>query len=125
MARDRDLDVLQALALVGGTILNGNQNANNLSGALVQAGIGFPSPSQVTVVRQLKGGGQLPIQVSLNRAFRDPRERLIVRPGDFLVLQETLCEALTRYVDTNLRINLLGTIIRQNDLIGTATVNLP
>jgi hypothetical protein len=36
-----------------------------------------------------------------------------------------MTEALTRYITTNLRLNFFGTIIRQNDLTGTATLNLP
>src|SRR5262249_17952595 len=43
LPRDRDLDVLQAMALVGGPLVNGGLNANNLSGQLVQSGLGFPS----------------------------------------------------------------------------------
>src|SRR5262249_44809314 len=94
---DRDLDVLQALALVGGPILNGGLNSNNLSGQLVASGIGFPSPSQVTILRRLKSGAQIPIIVSLNRAVKDPRERIAIRPGDFVLLQQTPGEALGQY----------------------------
>ena len=53
---DRDIDVLEAIALVGGPILNGGLAANNLTGLIVQTGLGFPSPSVVTVVRKLKSG---------------------------------------------------------------------
>lgn len=125
LPRDRDLDVLQAMALVGAPLYNGNFNASNLSGTVVQSGIGFPSPSMLVVVRKTASGSQIPIRVDLNRALRDQRERILVQPGDILVLQETLEEALTRYIDTNLRINLLGTFIRQRDLLGTANLSLP
>jgi hypothetical protein len=125
LPRDRDLDVLEALAIVGGPILNGGLNANNLNGTLLQSGLGFPSPSQVTVLRRLKCGTQIPISVSLNRAVKDPRERLVIQPGDFLILQQTPGEAVAQYVTTNLRLNFLGTIIRQADLTGTANATLP
>jgi hypothetical protein len=125
LPRDRDLDILQALAIVGSPIVNGGFNANNLNGNLVQTGIGFPSPSQVTVLRRTPDGGQIPILVSLNLALRDPRERILVQPGDFILLQQTFGEALAQYITTNIRVNFLGTIIRQNDLITTATYTAP
>jgi hypothetical protein len=122
---DRDLDVLQAVAYVGGPLVNGGLNANNLTGQIVQTGLGFPSPSQVTILRQLPCGTQVPIVVSLNRAAKDPRERIAIRPGDVVILQATLGEALGQYVTSNLRINLLGTFIRRQDLLGTATYTAP
>jgi hypothetical protein len=125
LPRDRDLDVLQALALVGSPLINGGFNANNLNGNLVQSGIGFPSPSQVTVLRRTSDGSQIPILVNLNLAFRDPRERINIQPGDFIVLQQTYGEALAQYITTNLRLNFLGTFIRERDLLGTGNLNLP
>jgi hypothetical protein len=125
LPRDRDLDVLQALALVGSPIVNGGFNANNLNGNLLQSGIGFPSPSQVTVLRRTADGSQIPILVSLNLALRDPRERINIQPGDFVILQQTYGEALAQYITTNLRLNFLGTFIRERDLLGTGNLNLP
>jgi len=122
---ERDLDVLEAVALVGGPILNGGQNANNLSGQIVQTGLGNPSPSQVTILRRLKGGAQVPIVVNLNRAVRDPRERIAVRPGDFVILQQTAGEALGQYTTSNFRLNFLGFFARARDFTGTATFTAP
>jgi hypothetical protein len=122
---DRDLDILEAIALVGGPILNGGVNANNLSGQLVQTGLGFPSPSQVTIVRKLKSGAQIPIIVSVNRAMKDPRERIAIRPGDLVILQQTAGEALGQYFTTNFRLNFLGFFAHQQDATGTATVTAP
>jgi len=56
---------------------------------------------------------------------RDPRERVLVQAGDIIILQETVAEALTRYVSEMWKFSFLGTIIRQNDLIGTSTLNVP
>jgi protein involved in polysaccharide export with SLBB domain len=125
--RDFDLDVIKAIALVQGPLVNGGFNTNNLSGTLLNTanGVGFASPSQLTVLRRTKNGGQLPIRVSLNRALRDPRERILVQPGDILILQETLDETMARYFTTVLRSVTLGTYVRQRDLVGTATLSLP
>jgi protein involved in polysaccharide export with SLBB domain len=122
---DRDLDVLEAIALVGGPIVNGGVNANNLSGQIVQTGLGFPSPSQVTIVRRLKSGAQIPIIVSVNRAMKDPRERIAIRPGDFVILQQTAGEGLGQYITSNFRLNFLGFFAHQQDATGTATFTAP
>jgi protein involved in polysaccharide export with SLBB domain len=98
LPRDRDLDVLEAVTLIRGPLLNGAFGGSNLSGNLIQAGLGQPSPTQLTVLRRLPNGGQLPILVDLDLAFHDVRERIPVRPGDVLILQEKPGQALTRYV---------------------------
>jgi hypothetical protein len=122
---DRDLDVLEAVALVGGPLVNGGVNANNLSGQILQTGLGFPSPSQVTILRKLECGAQIPIVVSLNRAVRDPRERIAIRPNDFLILQSTVDEAEAGYFTSNFRTLLNWQFLRSRFFNGTETVTLP
>lgn len=125
LPRDRDLDILQALALVGAPLVNGTQNANNLTGQLNQTGLGFPSPSQVTVVRKTCNGSQIPILVDVNRAFRDPRERILVQAGDIIVLQQSIPEGIGQYLTTNWRFNVFSFLIRQRDLTATSNINAP
>ncbi len=125
LPRDYDLDVVQAISFANGALVNGGLNGSNLSGALIQSGIGFPSPSLVTVLRKTAGGGQIPIRVDLDRALRDPRERLLVQAGDLLMLQETPAEAVTRYITNVLRLDFTGTFIRQRDLLGVGTATVP
>jgi protein involved in polysaccharide export with SLBB domain len=125
LPRDHDLDAVQAVAQVRGPLVNGAQSVSNLAGNILQPGIGFPSPSLLMVLRRTPGGGQVPIKVDLNRALRDPKERILLQPGDVLVLQETPGEAIVRYVTEILRFNLTGTFIRQRDLIGVGTLNVP
>ena len=125
LPRDYDLDVLQAVAFVNGPLVNGAFNTNNLAGNVLQAGLGFPSPSLVTILRRTPGGGQIPIRVTLDRALRDPRERVLIQPGDVIILQETVAEAVTRYVTNVFKVDFLGTFIRQRDLIGTSTLQVP
>jgi hypothetical protein len=125
LPRDYDLDVLQAVAAVAGPLVNGGINFNNLSGSIQQPGLGFPSPSQLTVLRRTPCGGQIPIKVSLNRALRDPRERILVQPGDFLILQQTMGEAVAQYLISNLRFNLFATLINRRDLLLTGNLAFP
>jgi protein involved in polysaccharide export with SLBB domain len=125
LPRDYDLDVLEAVTQARGPLFNGAQNFNNLGGNIFAPGLGFPSPSLLTVIRKTPHCGQIVIRVDLNRAALDPRERILVQPGDFLVLQETLGESLTRYLTTRIAYNFLATIIRQRDLIATINTTLP
>jgi protein involved in polysaccharide export with SLBB domain len=125
LPRDYSLDVIEAIAYTQGPLNNGGLSVNNLSGNLLQNGIGFPSPSLLTVLRKTPGGGQIPIRIDLNKALRDRRERVLVQPGDVLVLQETPVEAFSRYFTDVFRLNFLGTIIRQQDLTGTANLTIP
>jgi protein involved in polysaccharide export with SLBB domain len=97
MPRDRDLDVISAVSLVRGPMVNGTFGANTLNGAVFPPGLGQPSASLLVILRRTAGGGQVPIRVDLNRALRDPRERVLVRAGDLLVLQERPTEALARW----------------------------
>ena len=97
LPRDRNLDVLEAIARVRGPLLNGAFSTNNLSGNLIASGIGSPSPSLLVVIRRTPEGGQVPIRVDLNQALRDSRERLVLQAGDLLLLQEHPNEALARY----------------------------
>lgn len=97
LPRDHDLDVVQAVAQVRGPLVNGAFAVNNLAGNLIASGLGAPSPSLLVVLRRTPQGGHVPIRVDLERALRDPRERLLVQAGDVLILQEKPGEAMARY----------------------------
>src|SRR5207248_2708705 len=81
-----------------GPIINGGVAQNNLNGNIFATGLGSPSPSKVTVLRRTKNNGQIPIIVDLNLAYNDRRENIIIMPGDVILMQESVGEALTRYV---------------------------
>jgi len=123
--RDYDLDVLQAIALVGGPLVSGGLNPINLSGTLVGSGIGFPSPSQVSIIRKTPGGRQVVIRVDLNRALRDPRERLLIQPRDLIVLQETPSEAFARYFTQVFKFSFNWIPIHGPHETGTTNVTVP
>lgn len=124
LPRDRDLDVIEAVAAVRGPLINGAFVNNNLAGNLINPGLGFDSPALLSVVRRLPGGGQIPIRVDLNRALRDPRERIVVQPGDLLILQEMPNAALARFIGTTfLNFNLTAIPIRTPNVIGVADVS--
>jgi protein involved in polysaccharide export with SLBB domain len=115
LPRDYDLDVLEAVTQARGPLFNGGVNFNNLNGNIFAIGMGFPSPSLLTVIRKTPGCGQITIRVDLNRAAIDPRERVLVKPGDFLVLQETTGEAFTRYMTQTFRTTFFFRALNKTD----------
>jgi hypothetical protein len=119
LPRDRDLDALEVVSFIRGPLFNGAFGGSNLSGALIQPGIGNPSPSQLTVVRRTPNGGQVAIRVDLRRATRQPSERLILKAGDVLILQETPGEAMARYFSqTFFNFNLLWRAVNGTNTMG-------
>jgi hypothetical protein len=123
LPRDRDLDVVEAISLVKGPIVNGAFSVSSLSGLIIQPGIGSPSPSLLTVLRQMPGYGQIPIRVDLNLALRDRRERILVQPKDVLILQETPEEALVRYFDETFRFTFFYRVFGSLTSRGQGTIN--
>jgi hypothetical protein len=126
LPRDHDLDILEAIAQVRGPMYNGAFGGSNLSGAFLQSGLGNPSPSLCVVIRRVPGRGQVPIAVDLRSALEHPQERLVIRPGDVLILQEKPGEALARYVtQTFLNFNIIWTAFRTSNGIGVLDVATP
>ena len=111
LPRDYDLDVIQALTLVNAPLQNGGFSQTQFNGNALATGIGSPTPALLTVLRQLPNGQQIPIRVDLNRAFRDPRERIRVLGGDILVMQERPGDAVTRYLYQTYRVNTLSGLL--------------
>ncbi len=120
LPRDYDLDVVEAVTQITGTLVNGAFGGNNFTGRLIQQGIGNPNPSALTVIRRTPSGGQVPIKVDLNRALVDPRERILIQPDDVLILQETTDEALARYVTDVFNFNVFLNIYRGSSGAGSA-----
>jgi hypothetical protein len=125
LPRDQDIDVLEAITVVGGTIDAGLTNAANVNGSFVTAGIGSPSPSLLTVIRRTPNGGQIAIRVDLNKALIDPRERILVQPRDLLILEETPEEAFGRYLLQKFDFSFVYTFLKSSRALGTFNTALP
>jgi protein involved in polysaccharide export with SLBB domain len=126
LPRDRDLDVLQAVAEVRGPLFNGDFGGSNLSGDLVKPGLGNPSASLLVVLRRTPGCGQVPIRVDLRRALCDAHERILVQPGDVLILQEKPAEAMARYMSqTFLNFDIFWQVFRSSTATGVLDVAAP
>ena len=120
LPRDYDLDVVEAVIQASGTLVNGAFGGNNFNGLLIQKGIGNPNPSALTVIRRTPCGGQIPIAVDLNRALLDSRERILVQPGDILILQATRHESIARYFTDLFNMNLSWKIFDRGSAGATA-----
>jgi hypothetical protein len=138
LPRDHDLDVVEAVSLLRGPLVSGNLlisgggNAPSdeqivpgastpIVSSVVPTGLGAPSPSLLTVLRHTPHGRVVRIRVDLNRAMRDPRESLIVQPRDVLILQETPCEAVARYVSQQFHFTFLYDVFTGSR--GQGTIN--
>ncbi len=82
LPRDYDLDVLGAIALTGGSI-----GAPNLGGIGGGNFVNGAPPQQLIVLRKTPCNGQVAIEVDLHRAINDPSYRILVQPGDTLILR--------------------------------------
>lgn len=102
LPRDYDLDVLAAISLAGGTVSAGFTQGSLSAGG--GGGIGGGSgrsalpPTQIVVLRKLPNGSTIPIKISLNRAFVDPSQRILIQPGDYVMLQYTPAEVLANMI---------------------------
>lgn len=83
LPRDYQIDVLEAIALAGGSV--GPKTGGNAQVFTSARSAVFPA-TRVIVLRR-RGHQQIPIEVNLKRAFRDPRERIQIEPGDFITLE--------------------------------------
>jgi protein involved in polysaccharide export with SLBB domain len=87
LPRDYDIDVIEAMALAGGSVAaspGSNEDAFRGRGG-VAIGAVFP-PTRVIVLRKMNGE-HIPIEVDLKRAMTDARERVRIVPGDFITLE--------------------------------------
>jgi protein involved in polysaccharide export with SLBB domain len=126
LPRDQDLDILEAVTLVRGPLYNGAFGGSNLAGNLINPGLGEPSPTLLTVLRRVPNRGQVAIAVDLREAMRHPQERIVVRPGDVLVLQEKPAEALVRYTtQTFLNFTAFWDVFRTSRGAGVLNVATP
>jgi len=112
--RDYDLDVVGAVALAGGTVGAPGTGVMAIGGGGNRGGGGGYSgrgnakpPSELIVLRNLECGGQVPILVDLNRALTDPSQRLLVQPGDTLILRYTLGEEIFNLAIGMIQFNFL------------------
>jgi protein involved in polysaccharide export with SLBB domain len=112
LPRDYDLDVIGAVSLatgsVGGPAGGVAASSSNFKGIYNPGNI--VPPSRVLVLRTLPNGEQIEIRVDLRKALRDPRERLIIAPGDVVMLYYKPGEVATNYTINILTFNIASIV---------------
>lgn len=110
LPRDKDLDILGAIAMAGGPLGQigtgvGGIGGNGGSGG-GRAG-GYCQPSDCFVIRDLPCGDQITLKVDLERALEDPAQRILIKPGDVVLLKYKLREEVANVVLGLLQFNVL------------------
>ncbi|MEM9702769.1 MAG: polysaccharide biosynthesis/export family protein, partial [Planctomycetota bacterium] len=94
LPRDSDIDVLEALAIVQGQRQGLGAAGRGLAGNSVLSRDITAGASSLIVLRERPDGSRLRIEVDLRDALVDPRERILIRPRDYLILQYRKGEAV-------------------------------
>ena len=109
--RDYDIDILQAVAIAGGSFGNGGTGlvrAGNSGGG----GNNFTPipPSRAIIVRKTCNGQTIAIRVDLRQAITDTSQRILIQPDDMILVQFTCPEQIANFFLRAFQINyLLGT----------------
>jgi hypothetical protein len=101
LPQNYDLDVLGAVAIAQAG--RNGANATRANGGITALNNDVTiSASQAVILRKMPNGSQVPIKVDLYRALRHPDERVLMQPGDYLMLQYTPWEACGAFVERHL-----------------------
>lgn len=89
LPRDRDLDVLEAIAYAGQNMYGSQGVGQGMGGGggFGVNSIGGVPPGRLFVLRKTPCNGQIVIEVDMGRAIQDPSSRPLVQAGDTLMLQ--------------------------------------
>jgi hypothetical protein len=85
LPRDHDIDILEAVSIANSSV----GGPGGAGGQVFRAGAGpgnIIPPTRAVVLRKLANGQQAAIRVDLERAVRDVKQRIIIQPGDFIML---------------------------------------
>ncbi|MCA9009648.1 MAG: hypothetical protein KDB01_07875, partial [Planctomycetaceae bacterium] len=117
LPRDKDLDIIGAIAIAGGPLGSAGTGVGALG--MRQGGGGNTSrtncqPSEAIVVRELPCGSSIAMRIDLNKALQDPSQRVLIKPNDVVILRYTLTEEIGNAVLNMLQFNyLLGSGLRR------------
>ena len=101
LPRDYDLDVMGAVAIAQAG--RSNAGATRATGGITALNNDVTiSASQAVILRKMPNGSQVPIKVDLYRALRHPNERVLMQPGDYLLLQYSPWEACGAFFERHL-----------------------
>lgn len=85
LPRDRDLDIIEAIAICTGSNFGPSKGTGNPN--FEGGGGGLIPPTDVVIVRQLSDCEQIKIYVDLKKCLDDPLERVKIATGDLILLR--------------------------------------
>ena len=97
--RDYDLDVIGAMSIAGTGLAGKTASGGGGGGAgsILGGGFGGATPTQLFVMRKDECGHEFNIAVDLKRAFNNSSERILIQPGDTLILRYKPHEELVNF----------------------------
>ena len=113
LPRDKDLDVIGAIALAGGQLGSSGTGINAIGGG---GGGGFGGgggrqqacpASDVIIIRELPCGSSIAMRVDLNQALQDPSQRILIKPNDVVILKYKVKEEIGNVLINMIQINYL------------------
>ncbi|MBW3542019.1 MAG: polysaccharide biosynthesis/export family protein [Planctomycetes bacterium] len=102
LPRDYDITVIDAIAMAEQAGANGNRPTRALGGVSALNQDVTVGASKVIVLRQRPDGCEVPIEIDLYRAIRHPEERVVIQPGDRIILQYTRLEACGAFFERHI-----------------------
>jgi len=110
LPRDYDIDILQAVAMSGGSF--GSGGTGLARAGIVNGGGGanmsYPiPPSRAIVIRKTCNGQTVAIRVDLRKAITDSTERILIQPEDMILVQFTCTEQVANFALRSLQLNYL------------------
>ncbi|WP_197439699.1 polysaccharide biosynthesis/export family protein [Calycomorphotria hydatis] len=102
LPRDYDIDAMAAVAIVQGQRVNQNVPTRAIGGFSSLNKDVTVGASELIVLRPRCDGSYLPIKVDLYDAINDPAQRVLIRPGDYLILQYTKKEAVGAWFERHI-----------------------
>ncbi len=102
LPRDYDRDVLQAISIALSGSDPGNTVNRSIGGVASLNQDVTVGASNIIVLRKLPNGTEVPIKINLYEALRNPSERVLIQPGDYVMLQYTKLEAVGAFIERHI-----------------------
>jgi len=102
LPRDFDRDVIQAISVALAGTNQGNSINRSIGGVASLNQDVTVGASNIIVIRKLPNGTEVPIKIDLYEALRNPSERVMIQPGDYVMLQYTKLEAVAAFIERHI-----------------------
>ncbi|HUG89371.1 MAG TPA: hypothetical protein VML55_00970 [Planctomycetaceae bacterium] len=102
LPRDYDVTVIDAIAIAEQSGSNPHHPTKALGGVSALNQDVTVGASKVIVLRTLPDGCEVPIEVDLYKAIRDPGQRVVIQAGDRIILRYTRLEAIGAFFERHI-----------------------